>query len=422
MRLIITNKIRFIIIFIISILFVLLPSISNAQNYKRIDQIAREITVLIDGCNSGSGVIYQREENTYYILTAQHIFENSTDGCLAIAPDGKRYRINGSNIITPIAGVDLAVFSFDSDQNYQQAIFGNSQQADTSIYIAGAPAPSAAIPKRTVIVTPGNIVGKQPPQEGYELIYSNATKKGMSGGAVLNEQGQVIGIHGQGDREGGDKTGLNLAIPIETFLKSNSPDLPKIRNSSTANRKFPNHSNVKRDFFRENERVNFQALENVLKEQKWKEANDITFKLILQLAGREAEGWITEEHLEQISCNDVAAIDKLWVQSSNGKFGFSVQQALFTEKVENAYIYDLDPKKESENLQRAYKKFLRQLEWLNLFGWRKKYEHFSYNLNVNNFFINIPQGHLPVLTIITDIPRNSFLQVLWNNLLWFYRT
>ncbi|OCQ97929.1 hypothetical protein BCD67_02005 [Oscillatoriales cyanobacterium USR001] len=69
-------------------------------------------------------------------------------------------------------------------------------------------------------MNPGTLVGVQPPQDGYALIYNNITQPGMSGGPVLNEEGQVIGIHGQGDQRNGIKSGLNLAIPIKRFLES----------------------------------------------------------------------------------------------------------------------------------------------------------------------------------------------------------
>jgi tetratricopeptide (TPR) repeat protein len=56
---------------------------------------------------------------------------------------------------------------------------------------------------------------------GYSLIYSNITRPGMSGGPVLNEAGELVAIHGQGDREGktgeGEKTGRNLGIIVERF-------------------------------------------------------------------------------------------------------------------------------------------------------------------------------------------------------------
>jgi tetratricopeptide (TPR) repeat protein len=53
----------------------------------------------------------------------------------------------------------------------------------------------------------------------------------MSGGPVLNENGELIAIHGQGDREGdggsGDKTGRNLGIVIERFgIVASSMEIP----------------------------------------------------------------------------------------------------------------------------------------------------------------------------------------------------
>ncbi|MFM6225372.1 MAG: tetratricopeptide repeat protein, partial [Dolichospermum sp.] len=60
--------------------------------------------------------------------------------------------------------------------------------------------------------------------DGYDLLYSNITKGGMSGGAVLDTQGRVIGIHGriEGEKsldfDGAVNLGQSSGIPISTFL------------------------------------------------------------------------------------------------------------------------------------------------------------------------------------------------------------
>lgn len=214
---------RFCIVLILSILLILSPIIAHALSYDKISQIARETIVLIDGCTSGSGVIYERKDNIYSVLTAKHVVSKAS-GCFVITPDNIKQKIN-SNIFIPVSGVDLAVVQFSSNNNYKLANLGNSATLlpGKTVYVAGAPEPSTAIPQRTLLVTPGNIVGIQQPQNGYSLIYNNATRRGMSGGAVLNEEGKVIGIHGQGDEQDGSKVGLNLGIPIKLFL-----DAPKL--------------------------------------------------------------------------------------------------------------------------------------------------------------------------------------------------
>lgn len=384
----VTNKIKFFVILTISILCVLLPQIANALNYEQISEIAKGITVLIDGCNSGSGVIYQRQGNTYYVLTARHVFDNSAVGCLAIAPDGTRYEINSNNVIVPIADVDLAVVSFSSNQNYNLATVGNSQQATSgkNVYVVGAPEPSVAIPRRTTLVVSGNIVGRQSSQEGYELIYNNATSRGMSGGAVLDAQGQLIGIHGQGDRIDKEKTGLNLAIPIETFLKAEIANLPKPSASTPLSSPEPQVE------------VNSSTLENQLKTLAWKEANDTTVKLMLQLVNRESEGWFTKESLAQLPCEDLKVIDSLWqkysrykppsfLEKEHTRFGFSLQKTIFEEIVRQQGARDAN----------AFNKFGEKVEWS---GWGKNYESISYRLDA-------PKGHLPALPGVLPLPQKS---------------
>jgi hypothetical protein len=218
---------RFFIILILSILLALLPVIAHALSYDQVSQIAKDTIVLIDGCTSGSGVIYERKDNVYSILTAKHVV-SQPNGCFVITPDKIRQRINPN--ILPVFGIDLAVVQFTSNKNYKLAEFGNSVALTPgkTVYLAGSPEPSVAIPQRTLLVTPGNIVGIQEPHNGYSLIYNNATRRGMSGGAVLNEEGKIVGIHGQGDEQDGSKVGLNLGIPIKLFLDSPESISPPI--------------------------------------------------------------------------------------------------------------------------------------------------------------------------------------------------
>ena len=203
---------------------------------------ALEVTVMVDGCAAGSGMIYRREGNTYSVLTAHHVVEDGLGICLIITPDGFRHQAN-PQVTVPVPDVDLAVLTFESQKDYKLAKWGDSHRvvAGQTVYVAGFPQPTKAIPSRTIIVPDGKIIGNiSQPNQGYSLIYNNITQRGMSGGPVLDDRGQVIGVHGQGDRDdAGVKTGQNLAIPIATFL-----DAPKsVIATKGGNEQNPGNSN-----------------------------------------------------------------------------------------------------------------------------------------------------------------------------------
>ncbi len=200
-----------------------IPIFGSTLSSEKVGKIATEITVMIDGCTSGSGVIFKKEANTYSVLTAHHVVKDKIDNigtCLIFTADGERYPVS-NKVTVPIEGVDLAVVTFESNKIYKLAEWGDSEKATVGkvVYVAGAPAPTEAIP-RTVLRPKGEIIGRVPqPFEGYNLIYDNKTSGGMSGGPVLNEEGRVIGIHGKGDKQEGIDTGRKLGIPIQFFLK-----------------------------------------------------------------------------------------------------------------------------------------------------------------------------------------------------------
>ncbi|MEO1374381.1 MAG: serine protease [Cyanobacteria bacterium J06635_10] len=205
----------------------------QALSPNQISNIAKEITVLIDGQNPASGVIIARKGSIYYVLTAKHVVQ-VPDEYEIVTPDKKRYRLN-YNTVTKMPEVDLAVVQFNSDRNYKIARLTDSNEATegSPVYIAGWPNPGREIKNRIYQFTTGQISGRPKPalRDGYGLVYTNITRAGMSGGPVLDLNGRLIGIHGRAEAEAEEirinesglnrswKIGFNLGIPINIFLK-----------------------------------------------------------------------------------------------------------------------------------------------------------------------------------------------------------
>jgi S1-C subfamily serine protease len=195
----------------------------------KIAEIAETITVIIRGPGSdGSGTIIARDGRTYFVLTAAHVVQDISPGEEAdVQAFNKRlYPIN-TRKIQKIDGTDLAVVQFTGDESFEPAEIGNSENLGqlTTIYVAGYPLPDETQALQQAFqITKGDISGINTFSEyGYDLVYTNVTKAGMSGGPILNENGQLIGIHGKAAGSRLDdgkvlKEGFNLGIPIQVFV------------------------------------------------------------------------------------------------------------------------------------------------------------------------------------------------------------
>jgi tetratricopeptide (TPR) repeat protein len=201
------------------------PSVATAANTPapNVYKIADQTTVLIQG--SGSGVIISKVGNTYYVLTANHVVETQAQQQI-VSPDGsKKYSLDSTHV-KKLKNLDLAVVQFTSNETYPIAQLGSSEELSQGdiIFVSGWPAVAQAITKATLQVTDGRISGFQKGDaDGYEMLYTNATAPGMSGGPVFDSRGRVIGIHGRaaGNTNSG-KVGINLGIPIHLFLQQAS--------------------------------------------------------------------------------------------------------------------------------------------------------------------------------------------------------
>ena len=219
---------------------------------------AKGFTVRIDSSSkangsgviaNGSGVIIAKEGNIYTVLTADHVLCGEmarTASCAdytytVVTSDGKTRNIEKSTIIRQ-EGVDLAVFQFESLDNYPVAEIANyNPNTDDFVFAAGfakiGDNPSKWLFSGGIIndKETGLLATRQSPLStqqggtlqsvasltgGYELVYTSITFGGMSGGAVLDSQGRVIGIHGSSETAGVGKIqlGFSLGIPISTFI------------------------------------------------------------------------------------------------------------------------------------------------------------------------------------------------------------
>jgi tetratricopeptide (TPR) repeat protein/S1-C subfamily serine protease len=216
------------------------PIVNSSSNSPKltglpaeIDAVAQQITVRIDSKNrgNGSGVIMARQGQTYYILTAFHVVEKP-DEYTVITPDGQKYPIKPNDIVKE-NGLDVAILKFTSQQTYQIATLARYNLSDNQehwIFFSGFPAategkrqfnPGFRFSREQGFFQTKDTVSQL--SNGYELVFTNQSSPGMSGGALLDLKGRVIGIGGrQEGEEYSTKTqrylGYAFGVPITTVL------------------------------------------------------------------------------------------------------------------------------------------------------------------------------------------------------------
>jgi tetratricopeptide (TPR) repeat protein len=223
---------------------VLQPTIANALSPEQIQKIAQSVTLKIETTgngtkSSGSGVTIQKQGNNYLLVTNAHVVcinRNYLKKCdkrpnyQIVTPDLQSHTVTAA-AVKVLPNLDLALIQFQSDRNYPVATLGNSDNIaiDEPIYTAGFPATKSrfSFHHGTIVAS----VKKRLTGDGggYTVIYDAATNSGMSGGGVFDRQGQIIAIHGQGERYQEGTTSPIIPKHIEKDLNTN---YLKIQNAS----------------------------------------------------------------------------------------------------------------------------------------------------------------------------------------------
>ncbi|HEY9704525.1 MAG TPA: serine protease, partial [Allocoleopsis sp.] len=173
------------------------PLISQQTPAQSVQQIAKSITVkILLSDTNGSGVIITKKGQTYTVLTNAHVVTRSKSYRIQ-TPDGNTHLAVLKKQGSSLNGDDLAILEFQSDRNYALASFGNSTNLiqNETVFSAGFPVNQNNLNFLSSHIT---LIATQPLKGGYQIGYTNQTEQGMSGGALLNQKGQLIGIIGMG--------------------------------------------------------------------------------------------------------------------------------------------------------------------------------------------------------------------------------
>jgi tetratricopeptide (TPR) repeat protein len=220
------------------------PAIA-AKSAAEVKAIARAVTVEIKlqaDSSVGSGIIVAHQSDLYTVATNRHVVcgikQKQRDRVpvgeiyeLGMA-DGQKYRVKASSVKLIGTDLDLAIVQFRSNSKYPVAQLGSASElkVDDAVYTAGFPLeqPGFSFNQGDVIaVVDRRITGDR---GGYSMIYDALTLPGMSGGGVFDSNGQLVAIHGQGERYGentrlddksqvGSKIGYNRGIPIRWLVR-----------------------------------------------------------------------------------------------------------------------------------------------------------------------------------------------------------
>ncbi|KAK3204435.1 hypothetical protein Dsin_018481 [Dipteronia sinensis] len=128
--------------------------------------------------------------------------------------------------------------------------------------------------------------------------------------------------------------------------------------------------------------ISFDLLQQLLSAQNFRQADEETRRLLIALAGEAAQkrGYVFFSEVKFISEADLKAIDNLWTQYSDNRFGYSVQKRIW------------------EKTDGDFSKFFVKI------GWMKKLDTEMEQYNYRSFpteFIwelnnDTPEGHLPL--------------------------
>ncbi|MBK1988766.1 trypsin-like peptidase domain-containing protein [Sphaerospermopsis aphanizomenoides BCCUSP55] len=145
----------------------------------------------------GSGILLNKQNSVYTVLTNAHILRADDPPYWIQTPDGEIYQASVPNNVN-FQDYDLAILQFTSvKKEYYVAALGVSPKVGDEVFVAGFPVQEET-EEINFVFNSGNVslVLEKALGQGYQVGYTNRLEKGMSGGALLNKSGEVVGVNG----------------------------------------------------------------------------------------------------------------------------------------------------------------------------------------------------------------------------------
>ena len=183
---------------------------SSEQQQQRLRQQLRSISmrILANGESIGTGVLLDKQDRVYTVVTNAHVIQSASAPFNIQTPDGQIYV---AALIPPPTkqNRDLSMLRFQSDRDYTPTKLASvSPKIGTLVWAAGFPlddntttlANSQNIPAKVsgLTISDGKVAQILPVAitGGYQIGSDNAVRKGMSGGPLVDGDGNLVGING----------------------------------------------------------------------------------------------------------------------------------------------------------------------------------------------------------------------------------
>jgi serine protease Do len=198
---------------ITSLVIGLFTASGKTQDITLLQAQQMSVRILTDQ-GTGSGVLIDQQQQVYTVLTNAHVVAGEKLESTLLTADGQTYVGHWLNQ-TPVIANDLALVQFTSDRQYPIATFSDLSSDPAQIpvgetlYAVGFPSWQVLSPTQLNSTreqgfqafqwTTGTLemLLPKPLEQGYQLGYTNEIVSGMSGGAVLDGQGHLVGINGK---------------------------------------------------------------------------------------------------------------------------------------------------------------------------------------------------------------------------------
>ena len=165
---------------------------------KQLQQRAEMISVKVMAPEFiGTGFLLKKQGCVYTVVTNAHVLRAAKKPLRIKTSDNKIWKAE-TRYVASEKGDDLAILQFRSKgEVYTIPSVGKKPVVDAEVVAAGFPIVEDDSRVKFLLTTGKvSLILDKALQGGYQIGYTNDIQKGMSGGALLNLRGEVVGVNG----------------------------------------------------------------------------------------------------------------------------------------------------------------------------------------------------------------------------------